>query len=279
MAKTQDKATGEATNLPAPTELFGTSIPVEFEEQYRDQSGAGTSAAAEDNVIPLLILLQDMSPEAKKRDPKYIEGAEPGDLLNKATRRLWHIDQECIVIPCAFQQLIMEWVPRSAGGGLVGRHDLNGLKPLDRLAQLGQQRKDEEDRLRWLSPSGNELIHTRYHYVVTLADGSYEVAVLPFSSTGHTSSKQWMTLLRKPKPGSNWVPPSWLRAYTARRFVKSNNINSWYGLEMMEKGWVQNRGLLEYCEAFHRAVEQQDVRAAEDAPTAAAGDPGQEIPF
>src|SRR5690606_32377828 len=126
--------------------------------------GAGRTKGVEDNVVPFLSLLQDMSPEVKKRDPEYVDGAEPGMILNKATRT---VSTEIEVQPWAADRCINEWVPREAGGGFRGRHPLVGSVEESMKAAGGSAKPDPQDPQKtvWLLPNGNQLIDTRYVYV------------------------------------------------------------------------------------------------------------------
>ena len=76
-------AKNESTSLTTQAEA---GLPAEMLDELIQDAGAGTSQSADDNIVPFIALLQDMSPEVKKRDPEYVEGAEVGFFLNKATK-------------------------------------------------------------------------------------------------------------------------------------------------------------------------------------------------
>src|SRR3982751_762076 len=110
-------------------------LPAEMLEELAADAGAGLSTSADDNIVPFIILLQDMSPEVKKRDPNYVEGAEAGMYLNRATKQLWAGDRamaERTGFPvlefqhCYFDRQVVEWIPRQDGGGFVARYPVHG---------------------------------------------------------------------------------------------------------------------------------------------------------
>ena len=43
----------------------------------------------EDLALPFLKILGQLSPEVNKRDGKYVEGAEPGKIINTVTNQLY----------------------------------------------------------------------------------------------------------------------------------------------------------------------------------------------
>src|SRR4051812_45080055 len=61
--------------------------------------------AQDDLAIPFLRVLQDLSPQVKKKDEAYVEGAEVGMFYESATKQLWEGEEEGIlVIPVYHEQ-------------------------------------------------------------------------------------------------------------------------------------------------------------------------------
>ena len=52
--------------------------------------------------LPILKLLQNGSGEAQRRNQNYVEGAEPGMLLNTVTKQLYDGAKGVSVIPCHY---------------------------------------------------------------------------------------------------------------------------------------------------------------------------------
>ena len=106
-----------------PSTTPGTAPPAFFDQMTPEDAGAGLSTAAEDNLVPMMRILQTLSPQAKANNPDYIPGAKPGDIWLRNSDYPPISGAEGILFqPCYFSQDYVEWIPRSAGGGLVARH-------------------------------------------------------------------------------------------------------------------------------------------------------------
>ena len=102
---------------------------------YGEMMGAGYGGTGKDDFsIPYLTLLQDLSPQCKKKDGAYIDGAEPGMLFNTVTKEVFDGKEGILFQPCATQHVFVEWKPRSAGGGLVAVHQITDKAVLDSKA-------------------------------------------------------------------------------------------------------------------------------------------------
>ena len=69
-----------------------------FEEDAAKGLGA---IGQEDLALPFLKILGQLSPEVNKRDGKYVEGAEPGKIINTVTNDLYDMVS---VIPCHYKR-------------------------------------------------------------------------------------------------------------------------------------------------------------------------------
>ena len=63
----------------------------------------------EDLAIPFLRILSDTSPQVKKRDPEYVDGAEVGMLFKTLTREVYdgEIEEKDRVLPKTYTRLIL----------------------------------------------------------------------------------------------------------------------------------------------------------------------------
>ena len=55
-----------------------------------------------------------LSPEVNKRDGKYVEGAEPGKIINTVTNQLYDTIN---VVPCHYKRQYIEWQDRGTSSG------------------------------------------------------------------------------------------------------------------------------------------------------------------
>lgn len=253
-------------------------LPAEFADELAADAGAGTSQNADDNIVPFIVLLQDMSPQVKKRDPEYVDKAEPGMLMNKANKKLYAADDEQAVAtglpllvfqPCAFDRAIIEWIPRIDGGGFVARHEFKNTVEETMKAIGGKQVEitDEkgDKKLVWKTADGkHDLIDTRYHFGNILEDdGTLVPAVIGMSSTGHTASREWMTLMNQKinVQGKLIVPPSWAKQYIVHSKPKKNAKGDFFVFTVDENGWITDAALRAAGKELNAAFGKGDIRA------------------
>lgn len=86
----------------------------------QDAGLGNENVRTEDQLIPRLVLLQAMSPEVTKGTERYVDGAQPGLIMNSITT-------ECFeAVYCANLDFTVEytvWRKRQLGGGLYGTFD------------------------------------------------------------------------------------------------------------------------------------------------------------
>ena len=121
-----------------PTELFGvytenkTTIKKEtinMSEVAKKTSGAiaainfeadaghALNMTQEDLALPFLKLLGQLSPECNKRDAKYVEGAQPGMIINTVTNEIYDGEKGIEVLPVINQTQYIEWQDRGESQG------------------------------------------------------------------------------------------------------------------------------------------------------------------
>jgi len=238
----------------------GAQLPADLMEDMQQYAGMGVSTDASDRVVPFVSVLQDMSPQTKKRDPSYIDGAEPGMILLTNTKKLVAGDEGILFQPCFFHKVWVEWIPRANGGGFVGTHI---VRPAD--AKLVKYHGDDgRERQGWRTPDGNDLIETRYHYGHLLNDRQEitGAAVISFSSTGHTASRQWMELMNQHKV-RGVLAPSFFRSYRLTTTLKKNAQGEWFTWSVEDGEWINNRDVREAGHSLYEAIKSGSVRAAD----------------
>lgn len=286
-------AQAQATRPSAKQELAErqtAGLPAEMMDELVADAGAGLSSSADDNIVPFIVLLQDMSPEVKKRDPNYVEGAEPGMYMDRATKRLWAGDTSMaertgkpvlVFQHCYFDRQVVEWIPRNDGGGFVARYPLKGTVEDTMRAAGGKQVTDPQDPNKkvWKTGDGShDLIDTRYHFGnVINDDGSARPAVLAFSSTGHTVSRQWMTTMNEfkiPDPktgqplrnekGEALKLPAWSRKYVVGSKPKENKKGSFFVGTVEDGGIILDKGLRMAGKELHDGAKAGVITASTD---------------
>lgn len=233
MAKTSTK---DKPQTPAKVEPQA-GLPAEMEALIGQDAGKGVSRAAYDNIVPLIYVLQPLSPQVDERSPLYIPGAKAGDIwLRDAPDPIIKGDDGFLFQPCFFWRDIVEWVPRERGGGYVDRYPLDSeLEEMEVAAErLGARAVPDEDnpkRINWMTNEGNDLTETRYHAGFVHRNGGTMPFVIPLSSTGHTVSRRWMFMIGNRMTPSGTPLPSWAGVYRLPTIQKSNSSGRWFQFE------------------------------------------------
>src|SRR6266404_30558 len=166
----------------------------------KQDAGDGVSTAAEDNIVPLLYILQAQSPVALKQKPEYIKGAVAGNIWPRGSRTLIDGEEDGLpVIPVAFSKWWVEWRPDR--GGFAGRHAYDATADEKGRPEGAEWTEDPKNpgMGKWELPSGNVVVETREHAVLAQIDGNWTGCVISMSGSNHTSSRAWMGLLKSKK--------------------------------------------------------------------------------
>ena len=225
----------------------------------------------DDLAIPFLRILSDTSPQIKKRDPLYIEGAESGMIYNTLTKEIYDGEVGVGVIPCAYQRQYIEWTDRGEGSGAPVN-----IYPAESDIISKTTRDDQrKDRL----PNGNYIEDTANHYCLVIgADGTSSQVLVAMKSTQRKKSKRWNSLMLGLKmKGANglFTPPSYSHLYTLKTIAESNNLGNWFGWDISRVGPVEDLDVYNAAKAFADSVakgevkvkhEDEDVDTGEKAP-------------
>lgn len=217
MAKSENAVVETTANLPSVDVDYGDYAGAGFENQDRS-----------DYSIPFLSVLQGLSPELES-----IETAKPGHILNKVTQEVYPGKDGVAFVPCYTQHVYVEWVPRDAGGGIVGIHELTS--PV--VAEARANAKVGKFAL----ANGSELIETFYVYGILVGDnGETTQAVVAFTSTKIKKYKAWMTKARtiqiRLPDGRRINPPLFAHKYRLKTVKEKNTKGEFYNWEVAFDG-------------------------------------------
>jgi hypothetical protein len=224
--KGKEVATTDKKNLP--------TADVDVTLLMKQDSGKGVSTAAEDNIVPLIYILQAQSPQALKQKPEYIKGATAGMIWPRGTKIL--IDGEetgMPFIPVAFTKWWIEWRPNR--GGYVGRHKYDATAA-DKGRPEGAEWVEDPKKPgkgNWELESGNVVVETREHAGLAFINEQWTGCVVSMSGSNHTASRAWMGLMKDKKiPGTSDRAPSYAYVYNLKTIAKSNDDGDWYGWQV-----------------------------------------------
>jgi hypothetical protein len=256
-AKTKVVATQEKKAIATTKPAAGTGLAVmdeDFASELAQDGGRGFEEATRDAfAIPFLVVLQDLSPQTKKKMAGYIEGAKPGQIYQSVSQA---VEDNIRVIPCHFSQVFIEWVPRDKGGGFVAAYD-----PIQGAAKA---RTAVRDGGKMTLPNGNEIYDTRQHFVLTLnPDGSTQPALMALKSTGLKISRRWMSQMQSATievNGSVLNPPMFAWSYLVGTEEEANDQGSWYQWMISERQRVTDIQLYRRAKAFGASMAQGQVK-------------------
>jgi hypothetical protein len=221
----------------------------------RDVGMGNENLTSQDIAIPYIGILQALSPQCTKGSAEYIKGAEPGFYFQNVNMIMWNPEEvPLMIVPCAFDRVVNEWIPRDAGGGLVGVHPVN--TPLLRDAV-----PNEKGVL--TLPNGHQLVDTSTHYVLYLSplSGKFEPAVVSMKSTALKKSRLWNSLLiQQVIPGTEKPAPRWLFKWEFKTAIETKNANSWYNFEIA-RGDVVDKATYMAAKKMYEGWKSGTVRA------------------
>ena len=219
-----------------------------------DADKGSQNMTQEDLALPFLKVLGQLSPEVNKRDGKYVEGAEPGMILNTVTNEVFDGAKGIYVLPVFYERKYVEWQDRGEGKGApVAIHDASS----DIMSQTTRD-KSFKDRL----PSGNYLENTANHYVVVLGN-SPQTALISMKATQLKISRKWNSIMMGIKlQGKNglFTPPTYSHIYNLKTVQMSNDKGTWFGWEVSKVGPVSDQNVYGIAKSFANQVGKGDVQ-------------------
>lgn len=229
-------------------------VPDELLDITEQDAGMGVSFKAEDQLLPLIYVLQTNSPIVDKRGDVFIEGAEPGHFwLRNSLQPIRDGIQGISAIPCEMNRTWIEWMPNR--GGFVARHE---KPPQDMITQMVRGDDGREKPVLVRDGTGNIIQDTREFYI--LVDGSWPY-VLPCTGTKHTFARQWETMFHQFKhPKTNKVMPAFSRRYKLTTVPQSNALGKWFGLKFEDQGFV-SKAEYDGAREFSLAVKKGEKKA------------------
>jgi len=220
-----------------------------FDMEVDAQQGA-QNISQEDLALPFLKILGQLSPEVNKMDGKYVEGAEPGKIINTVTNQLFN---EINVVPCHYKRQYVEWQDRGTSSGApVAIHEADS----DIVSQTTRG-KDYKDRL----PSGNYLENTANHFVLCLGDNP-ETALISMKSTQLKVSRKWNSMMMGIKmQGKNglFTPPTYSHIYKLSTVQMKNDKGTWFGWDVSKVGPVADKNIYDMAKNFAISVGKGEV--------------------
>ena len=217
-----------------------------------DANKGAQNISQEDLALPFLKILGQLSPEVNKRDGKYVEGAEPGKIINTVTNELF---DSINVIPCHYKRQYIEWQDRGTSTGApVAIHEAGSD-----IINKTKRDASYKDRL----PNGNYLDNTANHFVLVLGK-SPSTALISMKSTQLKISRKWNSMMMGIKmQGKNglFTPPTYSHIYNLKTVQMSNDKGTWFGWDVSKVGPVTSKTDYEMAKSFATSVGKGEIQA------------------
>jgi hypothetical protein len=216
----------------APNKSDGKLPSVEMLDQMQRDAGSGVSFERDDQLMPLLRILQSNSPQCSARDPAYLANAAPGDWwARNALNPVIKGETGMRALFCGQRHVDIEYAPDR--GGFVAKHDetptdlVDGLNKNGRVIKLRQSTK-------------NVVEHVREIYLLLELDGLWLPYVFGCTSTQHQFARQWQTHLHQYRhPKNNNVMPAYARTYRLTTYGTRNIYGSWFAPRFTDLDWTE----------------------------------------
>jgi len=232
-------------NQVAKKEEAGALVTNMFEA---DADKGSQNMTQDDLALPFLKVLGQLSPEINKRDGKYVEGAEPGMILNTVTNEIFDGAKGIEVLPAFYERKYVEWQDRGdSKGAPVAIHNAESD-----IVSTTTRDKSYKDRL----PNGNYLENTANHFVVVLGK-SPQSALISMKSTQLKISRKWNSMMMGIKlQGKNgmFTPPTYSHIYKLKTTQMSNDKGTWFGWDVSKVGPIEDKSVYESAKSFAEKV-------------------------
>ena len=220
-----------------------------------DAAAGSQNIGQEDLALPFLKVLGQLSPEVNKRNSKYVQGAEPGMIINTVTNELYDGEKGINVVPVFYKRQYIEWQDRGESSGApVKIYDAgDDVPPTTRD-------KSNKDRL----PNGNYLENTASHFVIVVSGNAPSTALISMKATQLKISRKWNSMMMGIRlQGKNglFTPPTYSHIYNLKTIQMSNDKGTWYGWDVTKVGPVDNKGVYDQAKLFSTKVGKGEIQA------------------
>ena len=220
-----------------------------------DADKGSQNMTQDDLALPFLKVLGQLSPEVNKRDGKYVEGAEPGMILNSVTNEVFDGTKGVQVLPVFYERKYVEWADRGdSKGAPVAIHNAESD-----IVSTTTRDKSFKDRL----PNGNYLENTANHFVIVLGK-SPQSALISMKATQLKISRKWNSMMMGIKlQGKNgmFTPPTYSHIYKLKTVQMSNDKGTWFGWDVSQVGPVSDKGVYDMAKNFGERVSAGEIAA------------------
>lgn len=234
-------------------DLFAGEVMDTRPDFLKDTARGSEQVTVNELTLPRLAIVQDISPQRKKTEAEYIQGAEEGMFFNTITSELF---KAAVIIPVYMQKEFVIWKDRKKGGGFAGAFDTELLA--------------NQHRMTLDNPDDYEVLDTHQHYCLMVKQGStmenpiLEEVVISMSKSQMKVSRNLNTLVQL-AGGDRFS-----RMYTIATVQDENkNGDKFFNWKIQPRGYV-SKAMYDRAEKTYEAVSSGLRKVERSAPEAAA---------
>ena len=119
--------------------------------------------------------------------------------------------------------------------------------------KLWREHLEGKDRLE----NGHYILTVGQHFVIIVADGGAEQALISMSSSQGKVSRKWNSMMMSISlDGKNgpYTPPSFSHSYKLTTVLNSGKGNQWYGYNVVKEGAVKDPSMYERAKKFYTSL-------------------------
>lgn len=210
--------------------------------------------------IPFIRILQDLSPQIKKKKAEYVDGAESGMIINTVNEALYKAP--LLFVVGKFERYYIEWKPNR--GSFVAQH-----LPENVETRMNEFTRDEKGKL-YNIKSGNYFVET-YIYYVLLPDHMEEgVCLITMSSTQIKEAKKLNRALTTTCiPGTKQRALPYFMEWSLSVVEMSNDQGEWWGMKIRLSRFIEREMLANVVKERKALPDKKaDLTLIEDRPEA-----------
>jgi hypothetical protein len=176
------------------------------------------------------------------------------------------------IVPCYYERLLVEWIQRDQGGGLVASYE--ATDPIKDKVTVNEKNQS-------ILPNGHQLMDTAYWYCLVNANEVWHQCVVPFKSTALKISRKWNSDIATTYiPGTQKLAPRFLYSYILSSIKEQKDQYVWSSPKVVQDVMVTKEvydAAKAYAQIASQGILRRKVMSAEHVINTVNGD--KDIPF
>lgn len=189
----------------------------------KDSEEFGLDATQEEIILPRITLLQNLSDAVTKGNPKKIEGAEAGDLLEVITETVYKAETGILFVPVKMFVSYIEWEGEPKGK-IINNY---GDDATFYIQQKNAGKINTKGKVIGTAPNRTIEKNINYYgYILNEKNNETSPVLIPFSKTKVKIAQKFNTMILSKKiDGKNLPPFSYI--YRIFSVLEQNEKGSW----------------------------------------------------